>query len=82
MIMSEYKARIQCKRDTEDFDIKSYNHDHVVRFEKDVLIPASAAVDFNGNSQLNNPEDLFVESVMGCHMLTFLAAASQSGKAG
>jgi len=25
---------------------------------------------------LNNPEDLFVASVMSCHMLTFLAVAS------
>jgi organic hydroperoxide reductase OsmC/OhrA len=37
---------------------------------------ASAAVNFNGNSQLNNPEDPFVASVMGCHMLTFLAVFS------
>ena len=74
--MSEHKASIQWKRDTEDFNIKTYNRDHEVRFENGVIIPASAAVDFNGNSQLNNPEDLFVASVMGCHMLTFLAVAS------
>ena len=74
--MSEHKASIQWKRDTEDFNIKTYNRDHEVRFENGVAIPTSAAVDFNGNSQLNNPEDLFVASVMGCHMLTFLAVAS------
>jgi organic hydroperoxide reductase OsmC/OhrA len=74
--MSEHKASIQWKRDTEDFNIKTYNRDHEVHFENGVVIPASAAVDFNGNSQLNNPEDLFVASVMGCHMLTFLAVAS------
>ena len=74
--MSEHKASIQWKRDTEDFNIKTYNRDHEVHFENGVVIPASAAVDFNGNSQLNNPEDLFVASVLGCHMLTFLAVAS------
>ena len=74
--MSEHKASIQWKRDTEDFNIKTYNRDHEVHFENGVVIPASAAVDFNGNSQLNNPEDLFVASVMSCHMLTFLAVAS------
>jgi len=74
--MSAHKASIQWKRDTEDFNIKTYNRDHEVHFENGVVIPASAAVDFNGNSQLNNPEDLFVASVMGCHMLTFLAVAS------
>jgi organic hydroperoxide reductase OsmC/OhrA len=74
--MSEHKASIQWKSDTEDFNIKTYNPDHEVRIENGVVIPASAAVDFNGNSQLNNPEDLFVASVMGCHMLTFLVVAS------
>ena len=74
--MSEHKASIQWKRDTEDFNIKTYNRDHEVHFENGVVIPASAAVDFNGNSQLDNPEDMFVASVMVCHMLTFLAVAS------
>ena len=69
--MSEHKASIQWKRDTEDFNIKTYNRDHEVRFENGVLIPASVTVDFNGNSQLNNPEDLFDGFLMGCHMLTF-----------
>ena len=31
MIMSEHKASIQWKRDTEDFNIKTYNHDHEIR---------------------------------------------------
>ena len=74
--MSAHKASIQWKRDTEDFNIKTYNRDHEVRFENGVAIPTSAAAAFNGNSELNNPEDLFVASVMGCHMLTFLAVAS------
>ena len=76
MIMSEHKASIQWKRDTEDFNIKTYNRDHEVRVDNSVVIPTSSDVDFNGNSQLNNPEDLFVDSVMGCHMLTFLPVAS------
>ena len=73
--MFEHKASIQWKRDTENSNIKTYNCAHEVRFENGVVIPASAAVDFNGNSQLNNPEDLFVAFVMGCHMLIFLAVA-------
>ena len=76
MRMLKNKASIQCKRDTEDFNIKTYNSDHEVRFENGVLIPASVAVDFNGNSQLNNPEDLCVTSVMGCHLLTIFAIFS------
>jgi organic hydroperoxide reductase OsmC/OhrA len=72
--MSEHKASIQWKRYTEDFNIKTYNRDHEVRFENGVVISASAAVDFNVNSQLNNPEDLFVASVLGCHMLTFFGS--------
>ena len=74
--MSDYKASIQWKRDTEDFNIKTHNRDHEVRFENSILIPATAAVYFNGNSQLNNPEDLLVASVIGCHMLTILTVTS------
>jgi organic hydroperoxide reductase OsmC/OhrA len=74
--MSEHKTSIQWKYDTEEFNIKTYNRDYEVRFDNGVVIPASAVVDFNGNSQWNNPEDLFVTSVMGCHMLTFFAVAS------
>ena len=74
--MSEHKASIQWKRDSEDFNIKTYNRDHEVRFENGVAIPTSAAAAFNGNPELNNPEDLFVASVMSCHMLTFLAVAA------
>ena len=74
--MSEHKARIQWKSDTEYFNIKTYNRDHELRFENGVVILASAAVDFNGNSKLNNPEDLFFASVIGCHMLNFLVVSS------
>ncbi|MBC8257495.1 MAG: OsmC family protein [SAR324 cluster bacterium] len=74
--MSEHKARIYWERATQDFNIRSYNRDHEVRFDNGVVIQSSAAPDFNGNPQLNNPEDLFVASVSSCHMLTFLAVAS------
>ena len=69
--MSEHKASIQQKRYTENLNKKTYNHDHEVRFDNGIVIPASAAIDFNGNSQLDNPEDLFVDSVMFFHMSTF-----------
>ncbi len=74
--MSAHKASIQWKRITEDFNIKTYNRDHEVRFENGVTISSSAAVAFNGNPELNNPEELFVASVVVSHMLTFFAVSS------
>ena len=37
----------------------------------------SSAPDFSGNPERNNPEQLFVESLSSCHMLTFLAIAAK-----
>ena len=74
--MSAHKASIQWKRITEDFNIKTYNRNHEVRFENGVTISSSATVAFNGNPELNNPEELFVASVVVSHMLTFFAVSS------
>ena len=74
--MSEHKASTRWKRDTDDFNIKTFKRDHEIHFENGVVIHSSSAPDFTGNPDLNNPEDLFVASVSSCHMLTFLAVAS------
>jgi len=38
--MLAQKVSIQWNRDTEDFNIKTYNRDHEVRFENGVTIPS------------------------------------------
>ena len=76
--MSEHKASIQWKLDTENFNIKTNNRNHEVRFVNCVIIPVSAAIGFDVNSQLNNREDLIVTYVMSCHMQTYFWQLPQS----
>lgn len=74
--MSEHKAMIKWARDGADFGYKNYTRDHVWRFENGVETPASAAPAYLGNPQRVDPESAFVAALSSCHMLTFLALAS------
>ena len=74
--MGQHKTSIHWERDTEHFNIKSFNHDHVIRFKNGVVIHATSAPEFTGNPDLTSPEDLFVATMSCCHMLSFLAVAS------
>jgi organic hydroperoxide reductase OsmC/OhrA len=73
--MSEHKARIEWKRETENFSYESYNRDHIVEFDGGVRVPASAAPAYRGNPAHMDPESSLVGALSSCHMLTFLALA-------
>ena len=77
--MSEHKANIVWARDGADFSYKTYPRDHVWRFENGVEIAGSAAAAYLGNPQRVDPESAFVAALSSCHMLTFLALASNKG---
>src|SRR5262249_39679239 len=77
--MSEHKATINWERHGADFGYKNYSRDHVWRFENGVETPASAAPAYLGNPQRVDPESVFVAALSSCHMLTFLALASNKG---
>jgi organic hydroperoxide reductase OsmC/OhrA len=74
--MTEHKASIKWARNDADFGYKSYSRDHVWRFDNGVEVPASAAPAYLGNPQRVDPEAGFVAALSSCHMLTFLALAS------
>ena len=77
--MSEHKVRVKWARNSTDFGYKNYNRDHVWRFDSGVEVPASAAPAYLGNPQRVDPEAAFVAALSSCHMLTFLALASNKG---
>ena len=77
--MSEHKAKIVWVRNGADFSYKTYPRDHVWRFENGVEIAGSAAAAYLGNPQRVDPESAFVAALSSCHMLTFLALASNKG---
>jgi organic hydroperoxide reductase OsmC/OhrA len=77
--MTEHKASIKWARNGADFGYKSYSRDHVWRFDNGIEAPASAAPAYLGNPQRLDPESAFVAALSSCHMLTFLALASNKG---
>lgn len=77
--MSEHKATILWARGGKDFGYKRYSRDHVWRYENGVEVPASATPSYLGNPQRVDPEAAFVAALSSCHMLTFLALASNRG---
>ncbi len=77
--MSEHKVPIDWKRETSDFEYKTYNRDHDWIFDAGVMIRASATPSYLGNAQCVDPEEAFVASLSSCHMLTFLAICSRNG---
>lgn len=77
--MSEHKARLQWSRGGSDFAYKTFPRDHTWRFEGGVEVPASSAPQFFGDASRVDPESALVAALSSCHLLTFLAIASNSG---
>jgi len=76
--MSHHHARVTWRRGTPDFVYDTYDRTHTVRFGGGQELLGSAAPDYKGDAAKANPEELFVASLAGCHMLTFLAIAARS----
>lgn len=73
--MSEHYAKVEWKRETPDFAYETYNRDHDWTFDGGTTVRASAAPAFRGGEACVDPEEAFIASLSGCHMLTFLAIA-------
>ena len=75
--MSEHRATVSWRRESDDFAYESYNRGHGWSFDSGVEVPASAAPDFLGDPDRVDPEEAFVAAISSCHMLTFLAIAAR-----
>jgi organic hydroperoxide reductase OsmC/OhrA len=76
--MSEHRAQLRWKRTSRDFTYESYNRAHEVLFKQGaIVLPSSSAPEFRGDAQRADPEEAFVASLSGCHMLTFLAICAR-----
>jgi len=76
--MSEHKANIKWSRAGKDFTYKTYSRDHVWTLNGND-VPASATTAYLGNPSRVDPEAALVAALSSCHMLTFLALASNKG---
>jgi len=77
--MSEHRARISWKKETDSFGYRDYNREHEWYFEGGTVVKASAAPKYLGKPECVDPEEAFVASLSACHMLTFLAICARRG---
>lgn len=77
--MSEFSIFIEWNRDTPDFNYQNYTRTFTIKFGSQGMILGSAAPEFHGDPQYIDPEQAFISSLSSCHLLTFLAIASNKG---
>ena len=76
--MSEHRAQLRWKRTSHDFTYETYNRAHEILFKDGaIVLPSSSAPEFRGDPERVDPEEAFVASLSGCHMLTFLAICAR-----
>jgi organic hydroperoxide reductase OsmC/OhrA len=77
--MSEHSAIIDWQRSTPDFNYRTYNRSHVLRFASGIEVPACASPANIPSSAPQapgvDPEEAFVAAISSCHMLWFLHVA-------
>ncbi len=62
---------------TKNYQVYGRNHTISSPEKKDLLVSSDPA--FRGDPKLYNPEDLFVASLSGCHMLWYLHFCAEAG---
>jgi organic hydroperoxide reductase OsmC/OhrA len=76
--MSEHRVQLRWKRTSADFSYQTYNRAHDLLFKDGgIVLPSSSAPEFRGDPERVDPEEAFVASLSGCHMLTFLAICAR-----
>ena len=77
--MSQHIVNVSWNRESDDFSLATYNRSHLWDFGHSNTVRASAAANYCGDADRVDPEQAFTASIASCHMLTFLAVASQKG---
>jgi organic hydroperoxide reductase OsmC/OhrA len=67
-----YKSQTESKK-------RFYSKTHQIKIEGKPVLDISAAKAFKGDPELYNPEDLFLSSLVSCHMMSYLYVCSQNG---
>lgn len=77
--MSEHKATIEWNRAPHAQQENTYSRNHVATLAGDQKLNVSASVEYKGDAACADPEQLLVNALASCHMLTFLAIAEFKG---
>nr|WP_198999607.1 OsmC family protein [Flavobacterium sp. ASV13] len=75
-----FKAKLNwtSKQNSEESSKRFYSKTHQIKIEGKPVLDVSAAKAFKGDPELYNPEDLFLSSLVSCHMMSYLYVCSQS----
>lgn len=77
--MSEHRTSVLWQRNDAPFERGNYVREHRLRFERGQQLTNSAAPGYGGLGDATDPEELLLAALSSCHMLTFLALASNRG---
>ena len=79
--MSEYSVTVSWNRNSPEFLKGKYSREHTWSFDGGASIPASSSPNVvplpYSNPKCVDPEEAYVASLSGCHMLTFLAICAR-----
>jgi organic hydroperoxide reductase OsmC/OhrA len=79
----DYRATVAWRFEGEDFAKGRYTRAHEWRFDKGVVVPASASPGVVPAPYIRedavDPEEAFVAALSSCHMLTFIDLARHAG---
>lgn len=77
--MSVHEATINWQRNPHESEANTYSRNHRVTLNGGQEVNVSASVEFKGDPNCADPEQMLVSAVSSCHMLFFLAIAELQG---
>lgn len=77
--MSIHGSSLQWQRTAHPDDPATYSRNHLAVLAGGQQLQVSASVEYKGEKDCADPEQLLVSAVSSCHMLFFLAIAEQQG---
>lgn len=77
--MSVHQSAIRWQRNPHETEAETYSRNHRVTLAGEQNVNVSASVEFKGDSNCADPEQMFISAVSSCHMLFFLAIADFQG---
>lgn len=77
--MSVHEAAIIWQRNPHESEANTYSRNHRVTLNGGQEVNVSASVEFKGDQNCADPEQMLVSAVSSCHMLFFLAIADIHG---
>ncbi|MCW8907441.1 MAG: OsmC family protein [Sedimenticola sp.] len=77
--MSVHKAELLWQRREHVSEPSTYSRNHTVNLNGGQIVNVSASVEYKGDEEMADPEQLLISSLSSCHMLFFLAIAEMKG---